>query len=40
MVIFAFVALLKHWVASYKSDFERVSVSGNLKFREMVSDPY
>ena len=38
--LYIFPALLKHWVAPYKSNFERVSVSGNLKFREMVSDPF
>jgi len=36
--LYIFPALLKHWVAPYKTDIERVSVSGNLKFREMVSN--
>ena len=36
--LYIFPALLKHWVAPFKSDIERVSVSGNLRFREMTSD--
>lgn len=32
--LYIFPALLKHWVAPYKTQLERVSVSGNLKFRE------
>ncbi len=36
--LYIFPALLKHWVAPYKTDMERVSVSGNLKFREMISN--
>lgn len=38
--LYIFPALLKHWVAPYKSNFERVSVSGNFKFKEMQSDPF
>lgn len=30
---YIFPALLKHWVAPFKSDITRVSVSGNLRFR-------
>ena len=38
--LYIFPALLKHWVCPYKSDFERVSVSGNFKFKESSSDPF
>lgn len=38
--LYIFPALLKHWVAPYKTNFERVSVSGNLKFRERDGGPY
>jgi hypothetical protein len=38
--LYIFPALLKHWVAPFKSNVERVSVSGNLKFKEALSDPY
>lgn len=36
--LYIFPALLKHWVAPFKSNIERVSVSGNLRFREMISN--
>jgi hypothetical protein len=38
--LYIFPALLKHWVAPYKTNFERVSVSGNLKFKEMFGGPF
>lgn len=36
--LYIFPALLKHWVAPFKTDIERVSVSGNLRFKERHSD--
>jgi len=38
--LFIFPALLKHWVCPFKTDMERVSLSGNLKFKDMPSDPF
>jgi len=38
--LYIFPALLRHWVAPFKTDIERVSVSGNFKFKEMTSDPF